>query len=239
MIVAAPVRRRKLYEEVVERIEAAVLDGQLQEGSALPSERELMRLFGVGRTAIREALFALERKGFISITNGECARVSNPTPATMIAELSGAAKRLLRQPSGVRQFQQARMLLECGLARFAAENATAAQLAELAAALEANRKALSDQTQFDRTDMHFHFVIAQVPRNPIFEALHAALHEWLFEQRSVAGSMKGGPQKAYKAHARIYAAIAEKDPDAAGRSMRDHLEEIAARYWLLKGEPPG
>ena len=52
---AEPIRRRKLYEEVVARLEARILAGKLLPGDPLPSERELMRYFGVGRPAIREA----------------------------------------------------------------------------------------------------------------------------------------------------------------------------------------
>ena len=66
----SPVRRRKLYEEIVDRLEALMLDGTLAPGDQLPSERELMVTFQVGRTAVREALFALSRMGLISLQNG-------------------------------------------------------------------------------------------------------------------------------------------------------------------------
>ena len=56
---AAPIRRRKLYEDVVARLEQLIHSEELKPGEALPSERDLMLQFGVGRPAIREALFAL------------------------------------------------------------------------------------------------------------------------------------------------------------------------------------
>ena len=76
----APIRRRKLYEEVVVRLEAMIHEGELNPGDLLPSERELMLHFGVGRPAIREALFALHRMGLVIVANGERPRVSSPTP---------------------------------------------------------------------------------------------------------------------------------------------------------------
>ena len=45
-------------------------------GDALPSERELMREFGVGRPAVREALFHLRSMGLIELRSGERARVA-------------------------------------------------------------------------------------------------------------------------------------------------------------------
>jgi GntR family transcriptional regulator, sialic acid-inducible nan operon repressor len=92
---SVPIRRRKLYEDVVARLERLIHSEELKPGEALPSERDLMLQFGVGRPAIREALFALGRMGLIEVANGERARVSNPTPRTLIGELSGAARLML------------------------------------------------------------------------------------------------------------------------------------------------
>jgi Transcriptional regulators len=102
----APIRRRKLYEEVVVRLEAMIHEGELNPGDLLPSERELMLHFGVGRPAIREALFALHRMGLVIVANGERPRVSSPTPKTMLGELAGAARLMLSKPEGMRSFQQ-------------------------------------------------------------------------------------------------------------------------------------
>ena len=61
------VRHRKLYEEVADRLEKMISDGELRESEHLPSERELMRRFGVGRPAVREALFHLRKMGLVEI----------------------------------------------------------------------------------------------------------------------------------------------------------------------------
>ena len=48
--------RRKLSDEVLERLLRLISEGNLKPGDAMPSERELMERFGVGRPAIREAM---------------------------------------------------------------------------------------------------------------------------------------------------------------------------------------
>src|SRR5271155_2903875 len=108
MKATAPIRRRKLYEEVVVRLETWIHEGDLRPGDPLPSERELMLHFGVGRPAIREALFALNRMGLVVVANGERPRVSSPTPAQLLGELGGAARLMLSRPEGIRHFQKAR-----------------------------------------------------------------------------------------------------------------------------------
>ena len=61
------IRRRKLYEEVALRIEELIREEQLDPGDQLPSERELMATFGVGRSAVREALLSLQKMGLVTV----------------------------------------------------------------------------------------------------------------------------------------------------------------------------
>jgi DNA-binding FadR family transcriptional regulator len=229
-----PIRRRKLYEEVVERIEAGILNGRYGPGDQLPSERILMETYRVGRTSIREALFALQRMGLVSIVSGERARVTQPTPASLVTDLSGVARHLLASNEGVRHFQQARMLFEISLARHAAEYATADDIALMRMALEANRAAIGKAVQFAQTDVAFHFLLAQIPKNPIFTSLHMALVEWLTEQRSTSSRQRGSNEAAYHAHASILGAIERRDVEGAGNAMRRHLEEVNSFYWAVR-----
>lgn len=226
-----PIKRRKLYEEIVERLEVAISEGHYAPGDQLPAERELMEAYGVGRTAIREALFALQRMGLIVISSGERARVSQPSAGTMIDELSGVARYLLARPGGAHHFQQARTMFEIGVARLAAETATPDDIARLGAALSANKTALEQLRGFERTDVAFHFVLAEITRNPIFTALHTGLSEWLTEQRTTSLKARGAAQAACAAHERIYEAVAARDPQAAADAMRAHLAEVGDYYW--------
>jgi GntR family transcriptional regulator, sialic acid-inducible nan operon repressor len=90
----------KLYDEAAIRIEALIQDDTFSPGTLLPSERELMKIFGVGRTSIREAIYALNRMGLIRLRNGERPLVTTPTPETLVLELAGAARYFLSQPDG-------------------------------------------------------------------------------------------------------------------------------------------
>ena len=213
-------RRRKLFEDIAERVEQRIRDAEFTPGSYLPSERELMREFGVGRPAVREALFHLNRMGLVELRSGERARVAAPTPETVFETLSGAARYFLSAPGGVEHFQKARIFFEVGLARYAAENATPADVDDLHAALDDNRRSIGDMRKFGETDIAFHYRLA----------VHAAIIGWLREQRAVTLSIPGQNRIAYEAHAAICEAIAERDPDVAERCMKDHLEQVARIY---------
>ena len=99
--VKRPVVRKKLSDTVEEELELMIRQGEFTEGDALPSERELMAVFGVGRPSIRDALSALARKGLVKISSGERTRVTQPSADHIISELSGMSKDFLSQPGGV------------------------------------------------------------------------------------------------------------------------------------------
>jgi DNA-binding transcriptional regulator YhcF (GntR family) len=63
-------RRVRSFDDVVEQVRAAIIDGSILAGERLPSERELAEQFGVSRATLREALRALEALGLIEIRVG-------------------------------------------------------------------------------------------------------------------------------------------------------------------------
>jgi GntR family transcriptional repressor for pyruvate dehydrogenase complex len=229
-----PLRKSRLYEQVSEVLEQRIRNRQIAAGSELPSERDLMRDFGVGRSAIREALFHLQRMGLVELRAGARARVIEPSPESVVTTLSGSARYLLAAPDGIRHFQEARTLFETGLVRDAARLATDSDIERLKRALEDNRLSIGDVARFEETDVAFHYAIASVPRNPIYTSLHTAIIEWLVDQRHVTLRHPGQKQVAYEAHAAIFAAIAERDEEAAANLMRQHLEQVSALYWILQ-----
>jgi GntR family transcriptional repressor for pyruvate dehydrogenase complex len=227
----APPRRS---EAIARAIEEAMLDGRIAPGDRLPSERDLMARFGAGRGTVREALFALRKMGLVQASPGERSAVTRPTPRGVVRELSGAVRQFLATEDGVRQFQEARHLLERALAREAARRATPAQLRTLFAACEAHRTARDAASAID-ADVAFHETIARIGGNPVLSALHGASIGWLREQRSTSVRSRGAKPAAELAHRRIYDAIAAGDADAAERAMGTHLDEVAAHYWRAAG----
>jgi DNA-binding FadR family transcriptional regulator len=184
---------------------------------------------------VREALLSLQKMGLVTISSGARARVARPPARGLVGELAGAARLVLAQPGGVERFQDARALLEIGLARYAAQRATASDVAMLRELLEANRRS-PDLEAFRKTDVAFHYGIATIARNAIFTSLLEAVVEWLTEQRLTSGRASGAVESAVAAHTRIFEAIAAHDPVAAERAMQEHLDAVVKLYWQMKRE---
>ncbi|HUE97057.1 MAG TPA: GntR family transcriptional regulator, partial [Longimicrobiaceae bacterium] len=181
-----PIRRPRISEEIVRRLERAIREGEYKVGVQLPSERELMQRYGVGRSAIREALYALRKSGLIELKSGSRPKVTEPNARAVLMELSAAARYFLDRPSGVRDLQGLRLLFEVALVRDAALRSTRQDLQRMKRALNANRRALPDREAFIMTDIAFHFGLAARTGNPVITAIHDAMVEWLDEQREVA-----------------------------------------------------
>lgn len=229
------IERKKLSEQVMAYLEDDIIEGRLQPGDRLPSERALMEQFGVGRPAIREALFLLQKMGLVVLSSGSRARVIRPTPEIVMGELAGVMKHLLARPAGQQDFQDARKLFECAMAREAARDASPEDIASLQHALAANREALGNKSLFKLTDVRFHRQIAAIAGNRVFTAVHDAMAQWLDDLRAVAAQEEGQEVIALAAHERIVVAIAKGDPELADRAMREHLEQHYGTYRRATG----
>lgn len=70
-IIARPLARSRLHEEIVTIIQKQIMSGQIVPGSKLPTERELAENFNVNRATVREALRKLENLDLMEIRHGD------------------------------------------------------------------------------------------------------------------------------------------------------------------------
>lgn len=68
-------RREKASTRVHQALRKQILEGKLEPGDRIPSERVLAEQFGVNRHAVREALKRLQQASLILITHGGATRV--------------------------------------------------------------------------------------------------------------------------------------------------------------------
>ena len=222
--------RRKLSDLVFERLHG-MIGTELQPGDALPSERDLMERFGVGRPAIREALQSLQNKGLITIAHGERSRV-NVLSTDLAAEQMNEVARLLlsTDASNLGYLKEARRLFETGVVRIAARNAAAEDVADLSALVEEQRGHIGDAPAFVAVDMRFHVRIAAVTKNPIIVTVSDAMLRWLFEYHHSLLHSSGNEEVTLAEHTTIVDLIAAHDGEGAVEAMRAHLDRSSALY---------
>ena len=223
--------RRKLSDEVFERLKRMITDGDLEPGDEMPSERELMERFGVGRPAIREAMQALANMGLVVISHGERAKVLEVTARSIMQQLDESAKIMLSKSSdSLEHLKNARIFFERGMVREAASRAEDADISDLNAILDEQRASLGKADEFISADMRFHTRIAQISGNPIFVALSESMLAWLKEYHTDMLIWTGKENFTLVEHEEIIQCISARNPDAAEEAVRKHLERSRTLY---------
>ncbi len=221
-----PIQRKKLSDVVFDQLVAMVREEGYKPGDQMPAERDLMDAFGVGRPVVREAMQRLAGMGMITIQHGERARVEQVDLESVFNQIDLPARHLLSSSAqNVTHLHEARVFIESGLVRLAAERATSEDLDRLRRAFATMREKL-DSEDFVLADMEFHLEIARISGNPIFVAGCRAILQWMADYgRDMLRSK--GQRPTLDEHQRILERVAAHDPAGAEHAMRMHLARPA------------
>lgn len=223
--------RRKLSDEVFDRLERMITSGELKPGDEMPSERVLMERFGVGRPAIREAMQSLAGMGLVNISHGERAKVLKLTAQSIFRQVDLTAKIMLSQSNdSLENLKSARIFFERGMAREAALRATPQDISDLQDIIRRQRQSLGNADEFISADMQFHTRIAQISGNPIFAAVSEAMLAWLREYHTDMLIWTGKEKFTLVEHEEIVERLIAKDADGAESAVLKHLERSRALY---------
>ena len=64
-------KTRKLPEQIADKLREMIIEDNMQTGSKLPAEAELMNRFGVSRSTVREAVKILQTEHIVDIRQGQ------------------------------------------------------------------------------------------------------------------------------------------------------------------------
>jgi DNA-binding FadR family transcriptional regulator len=229
---AEPIRRRKLSDEVRDRLLELLRGEGMKPGDMLPSERELMTRYGVGRPAVREAMQSLQGMGLIDVRHGERPRVARATVDAALDRIALTMRHTLSHSAPtLEQMKEVRLVTETYLAERAAARADRDALRRIRDVLaEQEAAAGRDADDFVRLDGAFHAAVAEAAGNPVFTATARALFDWLSVFHLAAVHKPGMERLTLQEHRQILACIEAEDGRGARRAMRDHLLRANALY---------
>lgn len=222
---------KRLYQDLGEKIIQLIISGKYPVGNKLPSERVIAEEFNVSRTVVREAVIMLELKGFVEVKKGSGIHVISLQPnkkEDKPDEIESFVRRIVAELKGVGPFEmlQARQLIECTIASFAASQVTRSDIDEL------NKIQQSGQQDSNRRDSEwdkkFHQKIGEITNNSVLglivelmwfgraqNPLWLKLHEHIDENSLNTWE---------KEHKDIMQGFMMKSPQLAKEAMWNHLE---------------
>src|SRR5580693_4063082 len=218
------VKTSRLYEQIVQQVEASILKGQLKPGDQLPAERDLAQRFGVSRTAVREAVKTLREKGLVKAYSGRGTFVTNGTSQAIRQSLDLMIR--INQQEGSANLAELRLVLEPEIAGLAATRIEEQLLSTMREAVAVMDRNLHDPDAYVEADLDFHLALAEAADNPLILSLLDSIVGLLREQRMRIFQVEGGPNRGQYHHKRILDAVERRNPEKAREAMRAHLLQV-------------
>ncbi|MFF8612866.1 FadR/GntR family transcriptional regulator [Streptomyces sp. NPDC015350] len=223
--------RPTVAQDLERRLKELILERRLAPGDALPTEAELMELFGVGRVSVREALKGLQAMNVVEIRRGSGTFVGSLSLSPFAEGLAfRAAVRHRRGEPGLLELMKVREALETGLIGAVAAGIPDGDLdvlRGLAAEMGAETRAGGRVAR--GTDRAFHLALYASLDNHLLSEVLDAFWAAMDRVREDLDDGHQDPAVTCAQHHEIVEAVAAADGERAVRAMRTHFDGIRAR----------
>jgi GntR family transcriptional regulator, transcriptional repressor for pyruvate dehydrogenase complex len=221
-----PIKREPVATQIARRLVEYIISGEIEPGARMPSERQLAEAFGVGRSAMREALKSLSMIGLVDVRQGDGTYLKKADAALLPQIIEWG---LLIGEQRTMDLVEARQFIEIDLAELAAIRRTDEDLADMERYLRRMERSFNDSTAFVEADVAFHLKIAEAARNSVLRDIHssiqALLRAWI--GRVIAAADSAVPS--FEEHIPVFDAVRDQDPERAKLAMEAHMTSAAKR----------
>lgn len=219
-----PIKKGKLSEVVVERLNAQIRSGELKSGERLPTERAMAESMGVSRTVIREAIRILVDKNILELKNGR-SYVRQLTFDEIVANICDS---VVPGQISLLEILEVRTVLELYIVKKAAENITEQQIEELQKSIDKMKWLMEESDKGSVEESAFHRGLAEATGNSALKSIYVLCEE-LFnstQHNTWKGvqTVVGAPNTAVTDHQAILDALRTHDPERAEMLMQAHMD---------------
>jgi DNA-binding FadR family transcriptional regulator len=223
-------RQNRVYQDIVEQIQRAIMDRKLNPGDMLPPERELKEVFKTSRGTLREALRVLQEKGLIEIRLGTGGGAVIKDFST--DQMSETLALMIRfQKVSLEHLAEFREGVEGSVVTLAVRRAQSSDLRELRKLLaDAKMHAdagISHWEEFLESDKKLHVKLAQISGNPVYLFVYQTIHDniHLYYEEFLPGDAEMMREN-YQDLSDMVAAVEQKDERKARRLTQIHIQRF-------------
>ncbi len=220
-----PIKREPAATQIARRLVEYILSGAVEPGTRMPSERQLAEAFGVGRSAMREAIKALSLIGLVEVRQGDGTYLRK-TDSALLPEVIEWG--LLLGERRTMDLVEARQEIEIVIAGLAARRRTARDIEELTDLLQRMERAV-DAGAFLEADARFHMRVAETSNNLVLRDIHSSVQALFRTWIARVLATEGPREPSYLEHVPILEAIVAGDAEGAQRAMEEHMTSAANR----------
>ncbi|MGD0263973.1 MAG: FadR/GntR family transcriptional regulator [Candidatus Methylomirabilota bacterium] len=230
------VQKTRVSEDIIDQVRDLIASGRLKPTDRLPAEREFAQTLSVSRSAVREAIRAMESLGILEARPGEgtFVRVRAESP-----ERDPISTALYQAWSTQRKLFEVRQVIEPDLAALAARRATAEHIEKLRAILKAQEAGVRNGESGGKQDTMFHYVTAEATGNEMLVQIMDSLMDLLSRTREASLQHDKRRTQSLKQHQAILNAIEARKPLVAERRMREHIHAIERLVFSSEQQPAG
>ncbi len=221
---------RSPVSTVARRLLDLFTGGAIEPGTRLPTERQLVTALGVGRSAVREALAALEILGVVDVRPGSGTYLRGTASELLPQTLSWG---LLIGERNTVELLEIRTGLEVYMARLAAERGDPDAIRPAEKFLNRMRISLTDLEIYSQADLDFHRVLERAAGNAVLSDLLHVVRSLLQVYADRILSETEVASAALGEHQAVFDAVMSGDGDAAATAMAKHMRTATARLLAL------
>ncbi len=217
-------RKESASDRLQRLLEESLLDDQYVTGDRLPSEREIMKRYKIGRGTVRAAYRSLQQKGLIKIRPGGGAFVQEVDSSMVGATLSTLIRH--RQVS-TQHLQEFREAIETRCAAYATERATPEQINKLKILIKQMEGLLGSSgdgyLRFYELELNLHTELAKISGNPMFEWFASTFERNAAVFSDILTDQSEKPEEALKDWHDFIKAIEKKEVIKASMIIGAHI----------------
>ena len=229
------IERRTISDQVFEQLSREIVDGRMEPGAVLPSERELVSVLGVNRGAVREALKRLAQSGLVQIQQGGGTRVLDYR-RTAGLDLLGS---LMVRGDGEVDVRVARSVMEMrsalapDVARLAAERRPESSLSPLEDTLAAMEQQVDDLGALQGLALEFWDGLVAASDNVAYRLAFNTLRDTYELIRGALVIVMADEVSDVQGHRAVLVAVQQQDPIAAQAAAVGLVQRGAAKVFAL------
>nr|WP_314493616.1 FCD domain-containing protein [uncultured Chryseobacterium sp.] len=215
------IQKKTLAQEVADRLIDGISNDEYTIGEKLPIESELMNIYGVGRSSIREAIKILIIKGILNVQQG--------VGTFVVAKNAQESLESQMSKAELQEVQEVRSLLDSKIAGKAAINRTDEDLKKIKKYLDLRARFAKENsaTECYQADINFHLAIAEACGNNLLREIYKVATKHIMTSFEIRHHNNTDSFKiSQKIHNDLYQCIENRNADKASVIAQKIVDQV-------------